>query len=62
MLYYSFWFRLKMADSWELPFNPDEIYTVEILNDTEILTDPTLCLFIQGQGKPDEVTTVETIF
>lgn len=23
MLYYSLWFRLKMDDSWALPFNPD---------------------------------------
>jgi hypothetical protein len=34
MLNYLFWFRLKMEDVCDLPFNPDEIFTVETLDDT----------------------------
>ncbi len=62
MLNYLFWFRLKMEDVCDLPFNPDEIFTVETLDDTEILIEHTLCLLILGQENPDEVITVETIF
>jgi hypothetical protein len=62
MLYYLFWFRLKMEDFCDLPFDLNEIFRVETLDDTEILTDPYLCLSILGQENPDEVITVETIF
>lgn len=56
MLYYSLWFRLKMDDSWAIPFNPDEIFILE--NDIEILTDPILGLLLLGQENADEVIIV----
>jgi hypothetical protein len=51
-----------MEDVCDLPFDPNEMFIVETLDVTEILTDPYLCLSILGQENPDEVITVETIF
>ncbi|EFX62092.1 hypothetical protein DAPPUDRAFT_337458 [Daphnia pulex] len=42
---------MKMEDVCDLPFNPDEIFTVETLDDTEILIE----LGLLGQENPDEV-------